>query len=209
MLYVQKAFEIKDQLKAIGGKYDGSMKAWAFEDHKLDEVKPLVVAPAKLVQVKPAPATTVAPAPGESFTFESFISTSGTTTVKTVCAMTSRGAIAIWSRTDRLAPRSGGTYYNRHRMAKGDNFDCETTFAATGEADAVLAATVGQLPPVFAAAHWSAPQKATTNDGPHGYPVFLFLSGLAPDEHCWFGNTDKKVIAALKKAKKTGLSFKF
>lgn len=54
-----------------------------------------------------------------------------------------------------------------------------------------------QLPKAFADAKW---QLRKLNDG-DDWAVFNYLSGLAGG-CAWFGNTDKKIVAAVKRAQK-------
>lgn len=114
-------------------------------------------------------------------------------------AVTDSGeVIAEFFKTTTHTKRQANSGYSAHRLAKGDCFEQEEQYEFLGRHEEVLAAAQAQLPKAFCDAKW---QLRKLNDG-DDFAVFNFLQGLTANGCCWYGNTPKNVVAAVKRAQR-------
>lgn len=131
-----------------------------------------------------------------------------------IIATTRNGTVACWEmivREIEINPRVLTDYYSRHRYAKGETVEYETEFIRKGDTDRVLELIEDQLPEAFKNAQWFSNREnyknsfspLTNRNDAWDQRVNQFLQGLCVGGTGWYGNTDKKLIAAVKRAQKT------
>lgn len=124
---------------------------------------------------------------------------------KLVAQSESGEILASFQKTMRSTPRDSSNSYDAHRIAKGDRFQTSSSFIEEGRVDEVLVAVERQLPRAFEDAKWTLDKRVYPQiDYEFQMPEFRryeFLRGVAGG-CAWFGNTDKKVVAAVKRAQK-------
>lgn len=145
----------------------------------------------------PAPIAIVEPVAGETFWIDSVDQVMTDQGVgRALCAVSARGVLAAWVAVTTARKRGNQSYYDRHRTAKGDTHESDTSYLQFGATDSASRRISIQRPEAFALAQWYEPSDPKLDDS----GVHNAVSGYAAGACAWFGNTDKKLIAKVKKA---------
>ena len=187
MYKIYNAFNVKEAIKTAGGRWNGDEKCWNMTDEQFSSLPE-----GALEGCRVESDTTVVSEMETGATFR-FVASG-----EKVLAQAEDGRVfAWWKKTITLSPRGTATSYDRHRITKGDLYDYDAAYAEGGDTARVLEIARAALPKAFTDAKWTLGPDADE------YEVFEFVSGLVPGGCAWFGNTDKKVVAAVKRAQKT------
>ena len=123
-----------------------------------------------------------------------------TTTGRTINAVSEDGSIlASWNKKTTRVERPFSSSYNIHRIAKGDTFIESDDFLFSGDHVALIEAIRASMPKAMVDAKWGAFMKDE-------WDTYNFLEGFVGG-CAWFGNTPKPVVAAVKRAQKSGFVF--
>jgi hypothetical protein len=190
MYEIFNAFNVKDTVKAAGGRWNGEKKCWTLTDEQYATLPEGALDGCRVLTDN----VTVCEMEADA-TFR-FVASGDR-----VFAQAADGRIyAWWEKTVTRTARGISSSYDRDRIAKGDLYEYDAEYAQGGATARILDIVKAALPQAFRDAKWSFRQDDEVS-------IFEFVKGLVPGHCAWYGNTDKKVIAAVKRAQKT-LSFK-
>lgn len=195
MVYFLNAYASKDLIKEAGGRWHPDGKYWSLTSEQFQTVDQSQLD--EQVHVIPEPAYDVSPInSGDEFRL---VRTDYLFGIRTVRAVTTDGRVlAWWKETEIVWQRKPNSYYNRHRIAKGDLWDCDWKYEQGGATEAVLNAVQEQLPQAFIESGWTI--SADDDESRFG-----FLKGICEGGCAWYMVTPKTTIKALKKAQKTAV----
>ena len=201
MYKLYNSFECREVIKAAGGRWDADGKFWSLTAEQFATIPAESLASA-LVVAPPAALNLVEPLNGETFKIVSMPKVMTENGVgSAVCAVSDRGVLAAWLVTSVTTKRGTSSYYDRHRIAKGDCFEMDEIHTEQGITKRIARIISQQRPQIFSDVKWYDPTVRDLDDD------YKAVRGYCADGCAWFANTDKKLIAKVKKAQAT-LEFK-
>lgn len=187
MYEIFNAFNVKEIIKAAGGRWNGEKRCWTLTDEQHAALPEGMLAGCRVLTDN---VTVCEMEAGATFRFV----VSGS---KVLAQAPDGRTYAWWEKTVTRAARGISSHYDKHRRAKGDSHEYDEEYTQGGDTARILGIVKANLPQAFHDVGWFIRQEGDE------YSVFEFVKGLVPGQCVWYGNTDKKVIAAVKRAQKT------
>jgi hypothetical protein len=201
MIKLFKAYEVREAIKAAGGRWNGEQKCWVVTADQFATLDQAALQAAGVEVERPFQMPEfVAIEPGDKITFALAVSEPVPGWVfernYVIVAQSERGAVAAWQSTNSVEARGTDNYYDRHRIAKGDASTLDVARAKFGATDEVLALLQAQIPAAVPAT------LAPANWGGGEQGEFFFVECFAGLRAPFFGNMDKAAQRRADKAAK-------
>jgi hypothetical protein len=190
MFKVFKAYNIKDTIKAAGGKWNSYEKCWMLTQDQYATLPAETFTNCKVI----APRKRGCDIPLVPLNHGDTFRVTSTYGVYDGCleVVTDKGTVAVIECIETKHAHNPNSSYGRHRICKGEDFYVTHEYFTAGPVAEIIESIRKQLPQCLIDSGFS---RSSTNDE---WGVYQFLLELVAK--CGFyGNTPKHVIAAIKK----------